>query len=182
MAQLFIAVIGHNSSGKTTIATQLADKFGLNRISGDDFRHFIYDHIPYFKSMDNSYPTTKNKELNPLVINYRQELAHILLGAGQQVIFDGSGASQEVRTKYFGAIKQKFPEVKTVIVWADLPELELLKRLAERDKTSNARWTEMYHTYKKHSFEPPQQGEADVLLRYDQTNYQDIEDKISSLL
>lgn len=182
MSQLFINVIGHNSSGKTTISKKLEGTFNLNRVSGDDFRTFLYRHVRYFDKTDPSFPNSRYSELNDLVYQYRVELTHILLRAKQSVVFDGSGSTKEFRTRYLHKIKSEFPEVKTVIVFVNIDEEELLKRLALRDEKEKANWTEQYQKYKKHSFMPPNQDEADVVLHYNQSNYQEIEDQIKELL
>jgi len=182
MTQLFINTVGHNASGKTTIGTKLVRKFRLDRVSGDDFSNFVYSHIAYFDNTSISFPNKRYAELNPLVLHYRFELTWTLLRANQNVLYDGSGSTAEIRAKYLQKIKADFPEAKTVIIWADIEESELVKRLARRDEEPGARWTDMYTQIKKTGFEPPQEGEADILLRYDQTNYDEIESEIHKLL
>jgi predicted kinase len=182
VAQLFIAVVGHNSSGKTSVANKLANRLPLNRVSGDDFREFVHNHIPYFHNTDLSYPSKKYEELNPLTIMYRFEMSWILLQANQNVLYDGSGATRERREKYLAKARADFPYIKTVLLWTDLDEGTLLQRLADRDKKTGAQWSKQYHDLKKHLFEPPAEGEADVLLRYDQNNYDFIEKEIKALL
>ncbi|MBI3624124.1 ATP-binding protein [Candidatus Saccharibacteria bacterium] len=178
MAQLFINVIGHNGSGKTTLSKKLADQFAFNLVNGDDFRHFIYDHIRYFNDLDGSFPSDRFSQLAPLVLDYRVKLTHTLLANQQTVIYDGSGATRAYRDNYLPAIRQEFPDVKTVIIWVDIDEKELLARLAERDKAQKARWTKQYHQIKKALFDPPKDDEANVILRYDQTNYNEIAETI----
>lgn len=178
MSQLFINVIGHNSSGKTTISKKLGEDLGLNRVSGDDFREFIHDHITYFQNTDLSYPNKRFDELNPLIIQYRFDLSWLLLKAGQHVLFDGSGSTKEFRDRYLTKVKTDFPNVVRVIIWADLPEHELLERLETR---GNA-WLEQYTKLKKAAFQPPQQNEVEVVLRYNQHNYDEIRKSLSALL
>jgi len=182
MPQVFINIIGHNASGKTTIAKRLADRFALNRITGDEFRNFVYTHIPYFFGTDVSYPSRKSSEFNPLGGKYRLELSLVLLRAGQNVINDGSGSTREIRQMYLQKIKTEFPQVKTVIVWANLPEEDLLERIKKRTQEENGRWESMYHQFKKKAFEPPTEEEADVLLHYNQLNYEEIEQRVKELL
>lgn len=178
MSQVFINIVGHNSSGKTTLAKRLEEDLGLSRISGDDFRQFIHEHVAYFHDIDMSYPNKRYGELNPLVIQYRFELCEILLHAGQSVIFDGSGATQEHRARYLEKIKAAYPPVARVLIWADVPEQELLVRLEKRGSS----WLEQYHNLKKHSFQPPSDNESEVLLHYDQNNYEDICSHLQKIL
>jgi predicted kinase len=178
VSQLFINVVGHNSSGKTTISKKLEKDFGFCRVSGDDFREFVHDHITYFQDTDLSYPNKRYNELNPLVLQYRFDMSWILLRAGQHVLFDGSGATREYRERYLAKAKDTFPGVTRVIIWADLSEEELLERLKDRGKA----WLEQYTDLKKQAFQSPEKDEAEVVLRYDQHNYDAIKDSLSKLL
>lgn len=184
MSQLFINTVGHNASGKTTVAKRLEADLALNRVNGDAFRDFVYKNIIYFNDVDFSYPSEKYKQLNPLVINYRFELSWVLLGAKQSVLYDGSGSTKAFRKRYLDKVRQDFPEVKTVLIWTDIDEAELLKRLELRNQSGETgkKWVKMYREYKKDSFEPPELQEADIILRYDQTNYNEIVEKIKALL
>ena len=160
MTQLFINVVGHNASGKSTITKRLAEDCGLNRVSGDDFRNFVYDNVPYFKDTGLAKSTDKYQLLNPLVINYRLELSLALLTAGQNVIFDGSGTVRQWRSHYMNQIQQRFPKVKRIIVYTMIREAELLSRLNERDiLTGQTLWREQYLKKKKSTFESPTANE-----------------------
>jgi adenylate kinase family enzyme len=178
MKQVFINIIGHNSSGKTTLAKQLAADFKLNRVSGDDFRQFIHDNIAYFAGTNTSYPNDRYALLTPLVVEYRITLSNILLAAGENVIFDGSGTTRTFREHYFSAIRERFPDVLRVIIWSDIDEESLIERL----KARGSAWEAQYRDIKKHSFEPPTTDEADLLLRYTQANYQEIHQRLSEAL
>src|SRR5579872_4795408 len=106
MAQIFVNLIGHNASGKSTIAKRLEQELQVNRISGDDFREFLASHILYFQKTGFSYPSDKTKVLHPVVFSYRTELAYALLAAGQSVLYEGSGATREIRQKYLAKIRR----------------------------------------------------------------------------
>jgi len=177
MAQLFINIIGHNASGKTTLAKRLEQDLNLSCISGDDFRYFVKEHIRYFNDLDISYPTERGKQLRPLTINYRLQLSQILLEAQESVLFDGSGFKKSDRQP-IQAMLGKFPDAKYVIILAAVPENELLKRLEARGN----RWIDMYHDLRKPGFERPTADEADVLLEYNQHNYDEIREKIEQLI
>lgn len=177
MAQLFINIIGHNASGKTTLAKRLEADLQVNRLTGDDFKEFIRDHIRYFNDLDLSYPSAIGVELRPLTIAYRLRLAQILLQAGQSLIFDGSGFNKVDREPMRNLLAD-FPAVKSVIIHASIPEDELLQRLEARGK----HWADMYHDLRRTSFEPPTSDEADLVLEYDQRNYEEIKKKIERLL
>lgn len=182
MAQLFINIIGHNASGKTTLSDKLAKSFKINQVNGDAFRKFVYDHVAYFQDTDLSFPSKKGGELNPLTILYRIELAKILLQSGENVLFDGSGFTLEHRNKYLNEITRVFPKVTRVIIWADIEEADLLERLRARDQKSGAQWVRMYKELRKQAFVPPINGEVEVLIRYDQHNYEEVRQQIKDLL
>ncbi|HSX05269.1 MAG TPA: ATP-binding protein [Candidatus Saccharimonadales bacterium] len=178
MSQLFINIIGHNSSGKTTLAKKLAAEFGLNRVSGDDFRNFVGRHVAYFQNTDWSHPNEHTQQLNPLVINYRLELSWILLRARAHVLIDGSGSTKAIRATYMDRVTAEFPEVTRVIIWADVAEAELRARLEQR----GGQWVKQYEEIRRPSFEPPEQSEAEVVLRYTQDNYIELAAKLHDLL
>lgn len=178
MSQLFIATVGHNGSGKTTVAQRLAEDLSLNRVNGDDLRTFLFERMPYFADVDLSYPSSKYDELNPLIMDYRFRLSKILLQAGQHVLYDGSGSTRAFRDKYLATYKREFPAITTVIIYTDIGEPELLERLDQRGD----RWLDMYHDWKKAAFEAPTADEADVLLRYNQQNYDEIKQSLVDLL
>jgi len=175
MNQLFISIVGHNSTGKTTIAKRLEEDFGISRVNGDDFRLFIYKHVKFFQNEKLGLPSHKNDILNQFIINYRIELAEIMLKEGASVSLDGTGATKAWRKRYMDKIKRDFHNVKRVIIYAQLDEQELLKRLSERDRQNDTQiWTRHYLHLKKKLFEPPEPDEADYLLIYNQHNYDEV--------
>jgi len=179
MNQLFVNIVGFNASGKTTLAKKLEQDFGFSRVSGDDFREFVFSNIAYFKDTPLSHQTKKFADLVPLTMQYRQLLTEILLCANQNVIFDGSGNTREYRAGYLDMVKQKFPAVKTIIIETKAPEQELLGRYKKR--TDTKKWLQMYQA-RKQSFQPPTPNEADMVLTYNQENYAEIANKIKSLI
>ena len=179
MAQLFINIIGFNAAGKTTLAKKLENELHFNRVSGDDFRDFAQTHIAYFDMVPRSHSTEKYKQLNPLVMSYRLDMTKTLLLAGQNVIYDGSGNTKAYRKIYLDLVAKTAPHVKVVLITVKADEQTIVERLHKR--TDGKNWLEMYENRKK-SFEPSTQEEADLLLEYDQNNYQDIKEAISKLL
>ena len=176
MTSLFINILGHNGSGKTTLAKKLEVDLGANRINADDFRHFIKENILYFNTLDFTYKNADFDLLNPLAINYRMQLTDILLGAKQSVIYEGSGFKKEWRKKYIEVAKNH--TAKTVLITCTIEENELLERLAKRQ--NGERWQKQYFDHKVRAFEQPTKDEADIVLTYDQTNYDEILAKLRS--
>lgn len=182
MSQLFINIVGHNSSGKTTVAKKLQEDLGVSRVNGDDFRLFIYENVAFFGGEKLGKKSLKNDALNKFIVNYRIELSEIILSGGGSVIFDGSGATRQWRSFYMDRILKGFPQVKRVIIYTEIKEDELLARLAERDSSGERIWIKHYHELKKDLFEPPSQDEVDLLLTYNQQNYEEIRSALARLL
>jgi len=178
LKQPFISIVGHNSSGKTTLAKKLETDFGFSRVSGDDLRGFVCKDVAYFQGTPWDYPNERTRELNPLVAAYRLELSRVLLRAGQHVLYDGSGSTRKIRKQYLDKVQSDFPNTTRVIIWADLSEAELVARLGER----GGKWLQQYQDIKIHSFEEPEVSETDILLRYDQHNYDTLAAQLRTLL
>lgn len=183
MATALINVVGHNSAGKTTLSKKLADDLDLERINGDDFRLFIYDHFNYFANEKLGKKSPKNDQLNVFLVQYRQAITNILLTGGCSVIIDGSGATKHIRQLYLQKVAEDFPAVKRVIIYAHIDEEELIQRLKSRDQSQDeAVWLEHYHSVRRQQFEHPTKDEADELLVYDQHNYESILGSLRQIL
>lgn len=170
MTSLFINILGHNGSGKTTLAKKLEADLGASRINADDFRQFIKENVRYFNNLDFTYKNADFDLLNPLVIDYRLHLTDILLGAQQSVLYEGSGFKKEWRKKYLEVAKKH--TAKTVLITCIIEENKLLERLAKRQ--NGDRWQKQYFDHKVHAFEHPTKDEADIVLTYNQANYDEI--------
>ncbi len=179
MSKVLIAICGKNASGKTTMSRKLCGALGLNHINGDDLMMFIKQNIAYYRDLDLSYPNDKYDTIKKFKIDYRNNLTKILLKQGQSVVFDASGYLRKYRDQYLEAYRND-ESVKIIIIWADLSEKEHLARLHARD-ADGGKWHEQL-VEREHDFEPPEPDEADVILRYDQKNYQEIEDRVREQL
>lgn len=183
MATALINVVGHNSAGKTTLSKKLADDLDLERINGDDFRLFIYDHFRYFGNEKLGKKSPKNDQLNLFLVQYRHAIASILLAGGRSVIIDGSGATKQIRRLYLQKVAEDFPQTKQIIIYAQIDEAELIDRLKNRDRSQDESvWLEYYHTIRRQEFEPPTADEADELLIYNQHNYEDLLHSLRQML
>ena len=178
MPVLIIFIVGHNASGKTTLAKKLSEDLKISRITGDDFLDFIKQNVAYYSDLDISYPNDKYTSLKQLKVDYRNLLTVALIKQNQSVIFDASGHTKQSRDQYIASFHQ-MPEVKTLIIWAYATKAELLQRLGAREN-QHSNWLKQYR--EKGPFEPPLDSEADVVLRFDQSNYDDIKNMIQELL
>ena len=168
--QLFIALVGHNASGKTSVAKRLEQDLEINRVNADDFRQFVSEHIRYFKDLDISIKNPRYELLTEITHNYRLDMSWLLLRAQQSVIYDGSGATKAWRSRYLDYVTQHHPDVHRVIIYVDISEEQLLQRLRDRAQ----HWEAQYWGSKKELFERPTPDEADTLLVYNQDNYDEI--------
>lgn len=183
MKQAFIAVVGHNAAGKTTLSKQIAAVLNLNRVNADEIRQFIIHTIPYFADVSLATRTPKYDQLNNFAVRYRFDMAYTLLEAGQSVIYDGSGTDRQSRDVYLRYVKDHFPQIQRIIIYCEIDEQTLLERLKERDAIErNTGWQDQYWNIKKQKFQPPSFDEADALLVYDQTNESGVMDELRTLL
>lgn len=174
MSTVFI-VVGHNASGKTYVSKKLAKDLPVEHINGDDYRNFIIKHYRYFSKVDISLRTERGAQLSQLTIDYRFQLLKTLLESGQDIIFDGSGATVEWRKKIITKAKNVDKSARVVIIYTAITEESLIKRLDERDiQQLGSEWREHYTSFKRELFEIPSLSEADGLLIYNQTNYKQV--------
>lgn len=179
---VFVSIIGHNGTGKTTLAKKLENELGFNRINGDAFRLFAIKEIRYFKDLDLSHPNGRHESLSPLVFKYRTDMSATLLGLGENVIMEGSGLLKDHRQIYLDRIKKEVPATKTVLIVCDVPHNILVGRLKLRDEpTKDESWQDMLKA-KESMFEAPASDEVDVLLTYTQDNYDEIKTKLKAML
>gem|GEM_PF-3244691 len=177
MSRLLVLVSGYNASGKSTLSRKLSEDLGCNRINGDDFLEFIRQSTPYFSDLDISHVNTKYDMLKQFKVDYRNQLATVLLQADQAVILDVSAHKKITRQQLMGPLKS-IAGAKTAIIWIDISEDELLRRLNAREQSE--KWVEQYH--QKGAYERPGEDEADYVLRYDQNNYDEIKSRVAELL
>ena len=180
--QLFVLLVGHNASGKTTLARQLAEDLNLQLVEGDPFRMFLAAEIPYFKDLDISIPNPKARIASQLTHDYRHMLARKLLKADQAVLYGGGNLKRDVRAHIFEKICNGIA-TRRVILYCKIDEGTLLGRFAERERNdSKSRWTEHYFRYRKPQLEEPAADECDELIVYDQQNYEEVRDRLKRLL
>lgn len=178
MRQLFISLCGHNAAGKTTIAKQLEKDLGISRVNADDFRLFVASTVKYFNDLDISIKNSRFEELANLSNRYRLDMTKLLLELGQSVIYEGGSTLRSWRKTYLSTAKNVAPSAVRILIYVDIEEAELLKRLDKRGLS----WTKQYHTSKRSMFEIPTPDEADLLLTYNQANYKELLQQIQNQL
>lgn len=175
---VFIILVGHNGSGKTTLAKQLEKDIGINVVSGDPLRLLLKKEILFFNDFDVSTLTNKGNITHEIISNYRETTCIALLNSNQNVIHDANSFEVSYRKNLIEKIRDKVPEVTTIIIYLKLDEKTILERLANRPEKN---WHNHYFEHKKDKLQEPNPNEAEQLFIYDQSNYQDILDKLRKL-
>lgn len=175
--QYFIITVGHMASGKTTLAKKIEKELWITRVNNDDLRYFFMEKYSCYKEIqDISYRTEKTAEMNKLVKEIKTNIAKHLLEQWYSMIFDAGHIHPNSRKKIFDLKRYAKYPCKTIIINTNINELELLKRLEERDIISNytTKWKQFYLEKKKHEFIQVKNYEADHILQYNQNNTKEI--------
>lgn len=173
--QLAILVTGHNATGKTTLANKLSKDLGISTINSDDFREFVKSHIGYYSDLDYSVVNKKASSLTSVIAHYRDELSRVLLDQGQSVLYQANLIRAEDRKSVLNSLAKAHSPFKSVILHCELQEEKLLERLRERQVSQpGSRWLDHYTLDKKLKYQRPASDEADIVLYYDQSNYETI--------
>ena len=181
--QIFVLVVGHFATGKTTLTKEIVSELDINRINGDTLRDMMISDIKYYSDTHRSYPNEKIDSVNRVVTIYRNELVKELLDEEQSVIIDGAGASKNGRKRFLEIVKSRDREISTIIIETSLDEDIITERLKIRDKESSEnRWLDFYKDYAKRGYELVDKSEADYMLKYDQNNSKEIIQKIRDIL
>ena len=173
--QLLILLSGHNASGKSTLAEEIVSEFDISRANGDMLRDMLISNVKFYSDTHYSYPNKKIKSANKIVSIFRMELIKELLSQNQSVIIDGAGITKEKRNNYLKLADHCNKEITTIIIEATLNEDKLLARLKDRDnKNKQHRWIDLYKNIRKEKYEPVDNSEADLVLKYNQDNSKEI--------
>jgi len=99
----------------------------------------------------------------------RRRLLDQALAMSLAIVNDSANLERKNRVEILG--KAKASGYETIIIWVQLDEARLLKRLHELDQDSLSRsqkpaWVDLYEAVQKPRFEPPEANEADRLIEY----------------
>ena len=173
--QLLILLSGHNASGKSTLAKKMVSELGINLVNGDLIRNMLTDNVKFYSDIHYSYLSDKTISAGKVISVFRKELTKELLFQDQSVLIDGAGITKKARNNYLKLIDNYNKEIITIIIEAILEEDELLARLSDRDKKDmRYRWVDFYRDIRKKEYEPVENSEADLVLRYNQNNSREI--------
>lgn len=181
-SQLLILISGHNASGKSTLAEKIEQQIDINRVSGDAFREMLMSNIRYYSDTHCSYPNERIASVNRVVSIARIALIKELFSQCQSVLLDGAGITRKERADHLDVIKFASGSVKTIMIEVIVDEGELLDRLETRDKKNTQhKWVDFYKDIRKERYESVEVSEADLVLRYDQNNAEEIIKEIVSI-
>lgn len=182
--QYLILIVGHIGSGKTTISKEIVKNFVINRVSNDDIRESLVLKIPFFSDAHGcSYRSEKAGAMNAVAHAHNKELVKQLLLSGESVLIDGGGITRKRRAEGISLKTFAVKNIKTIVLVLNIPENELLERLAERDKINkNYKWVDFYKKVRKQQFERVTDDEADYVLRFDHNDNDEIIAKLKDVL
>ncbi len=182
--QYLILIVGHNASGKTTLASELLGFFGdINRVSNDDIRELLMSKVSYFSDTNHSYTSHKSGTMNNIAYAYKEVLAKELLSAGQSILIDGGGITKEKRKENLSFARHACEKITTLIIEVEIDEKKLLERLFERNKKNkNHKWVDFYQNIRKKQYETVAENEADYVLKFNQHNKEKIISKLKKIL
>ncbi len=118
--QILILTFGYPGSGKTHFANQFAAKHGLIHISGDRFRHELFD--------DPQFSDGENQVVGRLM-DYMLEQA---MKTKTSIIYDASNGVRTKRQELTSAANKR--GIKTLMVWAQTDLNTAFTRASNRDK------------------------------------------------
>ena len=177
MRQLIINIVGLPASGKSTLAKKLSEELDFDHINGEPIRRLLNHEINYYHDKQVGRSGKINDSFARVVDKWRLDLVDELLSRGRSLIVEG-GINSLSRQKYRNMLAGKYSEVKSIMIYAQVGPKEHKKRLQARGED----WVERIETYYSKTFEPPQSGEYDELLIYDQANFDDILTRLKQFL
>lgn len=119
MSARLIIMMGYSGSGKTTVAREVSNRFGMYHLVADDLREALF--------MD---PKFTNRE-HEIVFNAMDYLLGVLLNNGVSVVYDGN-----INRKKFRDQKRKISDrykANNLVVWVDTPYNVAKERVQVRD-------------------------------------------------
>ena len=181
--QLLILVVGHNTSGKSTLTKEIISELDINRINGDVIREMLISNIKFYSDTHYSYPNKKIDSANKILSVFRTELIKELLIQKQSVIIDGAGITRKTRNEFLKLVNYGNKNIITIIIETILEEDKLLIRLKERDnKNKQHKWVKFYNDIRKEKYEPVDNSEADFILKYNQNHSKEIIQAIKNIM
>lgn len=163
------------ASGKSTISEKILEKFPkLNYVNADLIRDYFRQNYPYYKDLDDSYPNDKCIFLNEVVNPLRLDILKILIIANEPILFNMSWLSYEKRKTILDIVPNE--KYTKILIQTQIDENELQDRIKKRDKTyqTSRNWLKFHNEYRAWLYEKVSDNESELVLRYNQTNIEEI--------
>lgn len=179
-----ILLAGPNCCGKTPFALSLLETLpSIQHVTGDKFRDFLRNTLPYYSEVDFSLDDPATRSANNLAKNYISELTRELVLNNKSVVIDATNLRSETRKFRIDEIKKLQPGTKTIIIGFDILPTDIREKLKGRDIiNSKSQWLKNYDDYIQKTYELPTEGEADFVFIADKTNQAQIISKIQDII
>lgn len=168
---LFIFICWDMASGKSTISKEICEKFPqLNYVNSDLIRDYFRENYPYYRDLDNSYPSPKVEKLNEIINPLRESTLQLLTEARAPILFNKSGLTYNDRKYFLDLIPNE--EYTKILIQTQIDEQELQERITKRDITdeTSKNWLKFHNEMRIGLRENIKHQESEYTITYDQTN------------
>lgn len=181
-------MVGFSRSGKSTLSKKilkaLPDQF--IRIDSDPIHNFLNKTYSVFR--DDNTIKGKSYELRQKATKaIHNALSKVLLQNGFSIILDSCNLSREKREKIIDDIRKVNKDIKTIIIYNEMPESQLYKNLRKADqrlikRKAKPAWVDLYEKIQKPKFEKPEKIEANYLFRHTEKNTSNIIKQLKTIV
>lgn len=172
--KIFIATVGFTHSGKTIIVSELKKRIPYLVSVNSNQIHFVIDSKFQELADDNSIQGKGYWLRNVITEEIREYLIGKLCEQGWWVASDSANLKKTQRYKRYQIPRNL--GYKTVLLWVNLPEKEIEKRVMQADKDESRAgkvpvWFDLYEKVQKPAFEKPDPEEADIFITAEEEGY-----------
>jgi uridine kinase len=188
MRQIFLMTVGFSLSGKTTIINKILEQFPKRFFTIDtrsihDYLNQKYDLFLDNNTIDEPIFKTRQRATDAM----QRELLRVMIEDGFSIIKDSCNQVREERKVQFELAKSINPEIKTLILYVNPKESELLKTIAEYDnrlleKGEKPAWMDLYEKVQKTRLEMPTKDESEYFVEYNRDNEKSVLEQINNLI
>jgi hypothetical protein len=180
--------VGFSLSGKTKIIKKILKKypkkfFVIDTRSIHDYLNKQYDLFQDNNTVDESIYKTRQRATDAMQL----ELLKVMVEDGFSIIKDSCNQVRADRKKQFEIVKSINPKIKTVILYVNPSEKELLETISKYDqkllkKGQKPTWIDLYQKVQKERMQIPTRAEADFFIEFDRHNEKSVLSEIESIV
>ncbi len=177
-------LVGFSQSGKSTLSEKIQEKFPNKfiRIDPDSIHDFLNKTYPIFQD-DNTIQGKSFALRQNATETIKSALCDVLLKEGHSIILDSCNLARAERKELLAKTKEINKDISVVILYVQIPEAELYKRLRDADRRNikggeKPTWVDLYEKIQKDKLDVPQKTEGDYFLIYSGENLRAILDNI----